>query len=469
MNDLASSIARYLDGVATATERAELLASLQADPHAFAQFREDLRMHLELSSVLQPDDSGAIAAVIADMRPAIPTGATSRLVRALRPRVHARGVVRKRTQVRWLTLAAAACVVLGLVLVWPPASAGTVTSLTGAVSLMRGGEAGGVAWTESVTNGAALRRGDLLTTGEHGEVAWHDADGAEIILAAGSARLAANTGGAIMLMAGVLHAQVQPRSAGSPPYRITTPSGEVQVLGTAFTLRVDEQGTRVAVEHGRVRLSRVGTQRSVEVGAGESALVTLADVEPPRLVASAESSPEATSQRAARTQAPATVFQLFQKSATQPSVLAWGEVVAEPTDPDGWCLQAVNYANNLEVYLQNAGASGTGLVTVPSEGWLAFRCRIDGDGEPLCIYSLNQTTGKGVNCIIRPTTFGSWTAVRVPWSSFQNDGSDTPGIRPGDTIHNLVITANPPTPGRTMRIDDIECGSSVEPSSAITP
>ncbi len=285
--------------------------------------------------------------------------------------------------------------------------------------------------------------------------------GAELTLAAGSARLAAIPGDAVMLEAGVMHAVVEPRSAGSPPYCITTPCGDAQVLGTAFTLRVDEQGTQLEVDHGRVRLTQAGADRAVEVGAGESAVVTPSGLKPPRPLASPQVPP--------RNPAVGIGLQLFQRSSTRPSVLAWGEVVAETSDPDGWCLQAVHYANNLEVYLDNGGASGAGLFTVPDDGWLTFRCRIDSAGEPLCIYSHNQTTGKPVSTVISPTTFGSWASVRVPWSSFQVEGGNEPGIRSGDTISNLIITANPPTPGRTMRIDDIVCGSSGTIPPAVTP
>lgn len=455
MNDLASSIARYLDGVATAPERAALLTQLQRDPQVFAQFREDLRMHLALTSMLQPDDSGAIAAVIADMRPAVPNGSTARLIRVLRPRVRERGAVQRRTRVRWLVVAAVACVALGVLLGRPTAPAGTVISLTGAVSVLRGGE------PMAVASGSPLRRGDVLTIGAHGQVAWHDADGAELTLAAGTARLAATRGGAIMLVAGVMHAAVEPRSAGGPPYRIATPYGDAEVLGTAFTLRVDELGTRLEVDHGRVRLTQTGADSAVEVGAGETAAVTPSGLESPRPLASSTST--------TRARAVGMGFQLFQRAAARPSILAWGEVVAEPAEPDGWCLQAVNYADNLEVYLDNRGASGAALFTVPDDGWLSFRCRIDGAGELLCIYSQNHTTGKSVSTVIRPTTFGSWASVRVPLSAFRDDGGNEPGMRPGDAITNLIITANPPTPGRTMRIDDIVCGSSSVIPPAVTP
>lgn len=455
MNDLAASTARYFDGVATAAERAALLKELQGDAQAFAQFREDLRMHLALTSSLQPDNSRAIAGVIADMRPAVPNGATARMVRALRPRVRERSVVRRRTRMRWLAMAAAAGVALCLLLSWPAAPVGTITSLSGSVSMLRGSE------PMAVASGSLLRRGDLLTIGAHGLVTWHDADGAELTLATGSARIAATRGGALMLVAGVMHAEVKARSAGSAPYCIATSLGDVQVLGTAFTLRVDALAIRLEVEHGRVRLTRAGTNSAVEVGAGESAAVTPAGLEPPRPLALPQAPP--------RIPTATMGFQLFQRSALKPSVLAWGQVVADAAAPDGWCLQAVHYGNNLEVYLKNEDTSGVGLFTVPDNAWLTFRCHIDSTGEPLCIYSQNQTTGKAVNAIIRPTTFGSWVSVRVPLSSFHVDGSDEPGIRPGDTLLNLVITANPPTPGRTMCIDDIVCGSSGTNSSAVTP
>lgn len=452
MNDRDITIARYLAGDATAAERAELHHELQQDPQQFAQFREDVRMHLALTAMLQPDDSRAIAEVIAHLRPATPNGETARLIRAMKPQVRKRKrrATYQRTHVTWLTLAAAACVAVGMLWAWQPPSAGMIRSVSGSVSVLRNG--GSV----PVASGSQLRQGDLLTTQSDGAIAWHDADGAEVTLSGGEgeARLAASPGGALMLVRGNVHAEVTPRDAGRSPYVIVTPLGAAQVLGTAFSLHVNDQAARLEVEHGRVRLTHLDTIRSVEVIAGESATLTrtridLDTAQPPAL------------------RAPDRVaFSLIQHTATRPSILAWGEVVAVPGEPDGWCLQGVNYAGNLEIYLQKVDPAATGLFLVPADGWLSFRYCIDQPGDSLSIYSQNQSTGKGTSATISPTTFGTWAVARVPWSAFRNDGSTAAAIHPGDSLLNLVVTANPPTPGRTLLIDDLECAS---PSTSTKP
>ncbi len=82
-------------------------------------------------------------------------------------------------------------------------------------------------------------------------------------------------GKSVFLASGILTADVTPQPADRPMV-ISTPHGEVTVLGTRFSLRVSDRATRLDVEHGRVRFVRHRDGARIDVGAGQYALSGLA-------------------------------------------------------------------------------------------------------------------------------------------------------------------------------------------------
>lgn len=83
----------------------------------------------------------------------------------------------------------------------------------------------------------------------------------------------------VHLEVGTLAADVARQLSGRA-FVLTTPQAEVCVLGTRFTLAVTAESTRLEVLEGRVRLTRLGDKRSVEVMSGQFALA--APGAPPR-------------------------------------------------------------------------------------------------------------------------------------------------------------------------------------------
>lgn len=77
------------------------------------------------------------------------------------------------------------------------------------------------------------------------------------------------------LVAGELRFDVVPDA--QRPFEIETPHGRIRVLGTAFSVRLLEDGLRVAVAHGRVAVWRAGWPQSAppdtELGVGEAVFV----------------------------------------------------------------------------------------------------------------------------------------------------------------------------------------------------
>ncbi len=440
MSDRDGLTSRYLAGIATPAEHAELLRELQDNPGSLTQFRDELRMHLALAAYLQPADAGVVAASVVR----VPQGPTPSGLQRIRG--HVKPPVRKRAKAArlanthnrrpwwWLSLTVAACVLVGMyVSVRPAVTCGHIVSVVGSIQLRRNGEA------ISSTIGTQLRPGDRLACTSTGTVIWQDDAGAELTLTDGAVTCVAMPKRVTTVHSGTFHAEVVPRAAGDSPYAISTPTCDVVVLGTAFTLTVQALQTDLLVEHGRVQLSRTGTAEQTIVGAGEHALATPTSLTVVGPVVHEQ---------------PMTAFRLSQDQEKSPRNLAWGQVAPTPDQADGWCLQGVTVEKNLEIYLANSDSSAE-LFTVPNQGVLSFRYFASEGGNLLSAFALNGTTGKSVSVAITATTFGRWTTVQIPLSQFVVEGFQDPGFRPGDQVKNLIISADPPERNRIFLIDDI--------------
>ncbi len=87
----------------------------------------------------------------------------------------------------------------------------------------------------------------------------------------------------LVLERGTAELAFHPHERGRQHLRIVTPSADVEVVGTVFTVHVDDAGTSVSVREGTVRVTRRAGE-PVLVHAGESVTV-------PRLVATAAVAP----------------------------------------------------------------------------------------------------------------------------------------------------------------------------------
>jgi hypothetical protein len=87
--------------------------------------------------------------------------------------------------------------------------------------------------------------------------------------------LAEGPGKRIVLSQGIFSIEVS-RQPAEAPMEIVTPVARITVVGTRFSVACAAEATRVAVDEGRVRLSSLAREESVEAAAGEFAGATAA-------------------------------------------------------------------------------------------------------------------------------------------------------------------------------------------------
>lgn len=142
--------------------------------------------------------------------------------------------------------------------------AATVADVSGTVWFR---EEGGTELRD-VAAGAALPAGILITQGPMSTALSADA---ELAFADDGQKK-------LRVAAGVLSARVQPQPAGRP-LLIRTAAAEMQVVGTVFTVAAEPQRTRLEVESGTVKMTRLADGQSVEVRQDSSAVALASPAE----------------------------------------------------------------------------------------------------------------------------------------------------------------------------------------------
>jgi ferric-dicitrate binding protein FerR (iron transport regulator) len=163
--------------------------------------------------------------------------------------------------------------------------------------LQRGGERnfltvtqadGSVRWTgaggevrESLVTGSTLPGGSLETVSDDATLVVAFTDGTSLTLLGRTAATISNEGQkTVHLRSGSLSADVRPQDP-QRPLLIHTPTALLEVLGTRFEVDSDEANTRLAVNEGRVRLTRLMDGRSADVPAQHEAVASLSGEEMP--------------------------------------------------------------------------------------------------------------------------------------------------------------------------------------------
>jgi ferric-dicitrate binding protein FerR (iron transport regulator) len=145
---------------------------------------------------------------------------------------------------------------------------------------------GAVRWTgaggevrEMPEKGTSLPGGLLETIADDSTLTFAFADGTRLTLLGRSTVAISDEGQkAVHLRSGSLSADVRPQPAGRP-LLIHTPTARLEVLGTRFEVDSDESNTRLAVNEGRVRLTRLMDGRSAEVPAQHETIASLSVAE----------------------------------------------------------------------------------------------------------------------------------------------------------------------------------------------
>jgi hypothetical protein len=225
-------VSKYISGRATDDEIARLRAEIEADPSRVDDLFEASELERDLGEVFR---GGKV--VIARRKP-------------------------------WALIAAAAVVAIavgGYITLRrdSPLRVAVVDSVEGRV--LRGG--------------APLAAGDVVVTGDRidaaGRVVLRYPDGTQLDLAPGTVAkdLAAEGGKRMTVERGSVTGDV-PRQHADQPLTLKTPEGEARVLGTRFTLSTATGVSRLNVDKGVVRLTRLADGKSAEVAAGQMAVAS---------------------------------------------------------------------------------------------------------------------------------------------------------------------------------------------------
>lgn len=244
-------LTRYVAGECDAQEAIELSRRIESDPATAAALAEML-----LQAVIVRDDaeSHPERAVVV---PRIPRWRRAMVLTAI-----------------------AAALVLFLGGAW-------LFSQRGERGIVRITEIGGaVRWTgaggevrEMPEKGDSLPGGLLETISDDSTLTFTFADGTRLTLLGRSTVAVSDDGQkAVHLRSGSLSADVRPQPAGRP-LLIHTPTARLEVLGTRFEVDSDESNTRLAVNEGRVRLTRLMDGRSAEVPAQHETIASLSGAE----------------------------------------------------------------------------------------------------------------------------------------------------------------------------------------------
>lgn len=235
----------------TEKEREELNDCLRQDPQARAFAAQWLADDVSVAEELRVSEVGKI------LQPEVAVDAPVILPRA-----------RPFTAAPWLALAAGLTLLLGVgwILLGKTGRANSLlraTEVTGTVSWRsEGGK-----MVPQIATGQKLAAGVFMAEGDGAGAELLFADGTRITLGAG-AELAIQEKDRkrLFLRAGDFSADVKPQPPGRPMI-ITTPTAEIEVVGTSFAVTTISNATAVNVEKGVVRLRRVKDGQMVEVPA----------------------------------------------------------------------------------------------------------------------------------------------------------------------------------------------------------
>jgi ferric-dicitrate binding protein FerR (iron transport regulator) len=245
-------LTRYAAGECDAPQAAELSRRIENDPALAAALAEVL-----LQAVAVRDD--------AEAHPERP------VIAVVKPRWRSAVI-----------LSAAAAITLLISIVWLIQTGGERHILT----VMQAD--GSVRWTgaggevrETLVNGSTLPGGTLETVSDDATLVISFADGTTLTLLGRSLATLSDDGQKnVHLRSGSLSADVRPQPARRP-LRIHTPTALLEVLGTRFEVDSDDANTRLAVNEGRVRLTRLIDGRSADVPAQHETIASLSGAEMP--------------------------------------------------------------------------------------------------------------------------------------------------------------------------------------------
>ena len=278
-----------------------------------------------------------------------------RVVRALPPRPPAD---RGRRRSSWAGLMAAALVVI-VIAALAPAVVARIAGQAPATNRCRISAGAANAVLEVAGHRQTTTDQDWLPAGceviASGTLTLRYGDGTTLMLSAGSRlTLAADgTGKQVQLRMGVLEAEVAPQPSTAPCI-LTTPDGEVAVVGTHFVLCASPQGTRVDLTYGTVQLTRSLDGHTLILHAGETAQIA--------------------------TNSDFVAHPLHSLPSTPVSAPASTAAVKEPLFPPdslaGWHQQHGSWSNDGGIVHSSGEGGPARLMSIAAYGDLVLTCRL---------------------------------------------------------------------------------------------
>jgi len=269
-------IEQYLADTIPADGAERLVELLGADPAFRAEFAESLRMNGLLRAGIGPDASCDRLAEVVSI--GIPSGKRA-LDSKVMEQIQERGLRPERR--RWISgrwgriaavVAAGWAIALGLWIALREPPLARIVAASAEVEVERdAGKTAGVP-------GLALRAGDTLNVPLNGwaRVRYEDATALQI---GPDTRLTIEGEGLpldpkrVRVKRGVVTADVSPQPVDRP-MMVLTPHAETKVIGTAFTITVGGDSTRILVRKGRVGFAKAEGDGAVEVAGGHAAVAT---------------------------------------------------------------------------------------------------------------------------------------------------------------------------------------------------
>lgn len=246
-----SIIAKYLDGVATIEEVADLSTAIESYESVRLLYLRMARVHAALAT--SPTGAGRVVP-LAEERPFCRT--------------------------EWMKVAALFVVGFAVFATFwfGRNSQAVITDVTGAVRWTR--IDGNARYIDSP--GASVSAGTLESMTPDSSATLKFADGSTVTISGQSNLMLSNEDGKLLsLREGVLFASVVPQAA-TQPLKLNTSAADMTVLGTRFEVIADGTQTQLSVNQGRVALQRVTDDSAVEVQAGyrtKASLVTEATLQ----------------------------------------------------------------------------------------------------------------------------------------------------------------------------------------------
>ena len=311
---------------------------------------------------------------------------------------------------------------------------------TAALEVGDGFEAGTLATDLMETAVVRLRDGTLLALGTDTEMELSD-DGRK----------------RVVLLRGTFTADVVPQPVGRP-MMIRTPTAELEVVGTAFSLAAEPERTHLDVDHGLVRVRRLADDTAVDVSAGREVRVSPDACTPLLLAASTRSSD------------------------------AWRvDFTAGP--PPGWSAgEWIPEHGSLRAVLTQEGSRSRGVVS--NNAWrdgghslarlhddsvvrVTLRCRASADIA--VVLSLRESdTGPFVcnvfargRCVASKSPRDDWRTLELPLSDFRPIRTSRPVRIPGASAFMMSVATKQDLAG--LEVKAIEIARRSPPAAAASP